>query len=202
LAKTLKNQIPLKVKQTYLKGKSVFIVLLLVVGLTIITVYLSGINYNRSLTSNFYISLGIISIILFVFMTYGLYFGIGLLDNFPKFQKFERGRFLPTYGHNIDLPGFDVGEGIAGIVLSILLWIGMAILFIILLALVEALFWLSIFIILAMLYWLFFRALKVVFSKSKRTKDDLQMSIIYSLTYTILYTGWMFGIVYLTELIK
>jgi hypothetical protein len=70
------------------------------------------------------------------------------------------------------------------------------------LALVEALFWLSIFIILAMLYWLFFRALKVVFSKSKRTKDDLQMSIIYSLTYTILYTGWMFGIVYLTELIK
>ena len=135
-------------------------------------------------------------------MTYGLYFGIGLLDNFPKFQKFERGRFLPTYGHNINLPGFDVGEGIAGIVLSILLWIGMAILFIILLALVEALFWLSIFIILAMLYWLFFRALKVVFSKSKRTKDDLQMSIIYSLTYTILYTGWMFGIVYLTELIK
>jgi hypothetical protein len=66
----------------------------------------------------------------------------------------------------------------------------------------EAVFWFSIFIILTMLYWIFFSALKFVFNKSKDTKGDIVISVTYSLTYTLLYVGWIFGIVYLTEIIK
>ena len=64
----------------------------------------------------------------------------------------------------------EVGDGIGGLIMSILLWIGMTILIFILLILLEAFFWVSIFIILAMLYWVFFRALRLVFSKSPKTK--------------------------------
>ena len=154
------------------------------------------------MTSNFYLSLGIIATTLFLFMTYGLYTGIGLIDNFPKFRNFKKGDIL---GHTIpdfDTPDMDVGEGIGGLISSILLWVGMTILLIVLLIVLEAIFWFSLFIILTMLYWVFFRALKFVFRKSKDTKGAIGISVVYALTYTILYIGWIFGIVYLTEIIK
>jgi hypothetical protein len=192
----------LKIKQNYLKGKSVFIVSLLVIGITILTVYLTGINFNRNLTSNLYLSLGIIATALFLFMTYGLYKGIGLIDDFPKFRNFKTGDLTGSASPTIDIPSIEVGDGIGGLILSILLWIGMSILFVVLLIVLEVVFWFSLFIILAMLYWIFFRALKFVFSKSKDTKGDIGISAVYSLTYTLLYIGWIFGIVYLTEIIK
>jgi len=192
----------LKSKQPYLKGRSVFIVSLLVIGITILTVYLTGINYNRSLTSNLYLSLGIIATALFLFMTYGLYFGIGLIDNFPKFRNFQTGDLTRSSSPSIDISSIDFGDGIGSLILSILLWIVMSILFVVLLIVLEAVFWFSLFIIFAMLYWIFFRALKFVFKKSIDTKGNIGISAVYSLTYTLLYIGWIFGIVYLTELIK
>lgn len=78
----------------------------------------------------------------------------------------------------------------------------MTVLIIILLILLEAVFWFSLFIILTTLYWVFFRALKFVFSKSKKTKGDLGISAVYSLTFNALYLGWIFGIVYLTEILR
>lgn len=189
----------MKSKKTYLKGKSVFIVSLLVIGITILTVYLTGVNYNRTVTSNLYVSLSIIGTALFLFMTYGLYYGIGLKDNFPKFREFKTGEFIANSGTAPDLPSLEAGDGIGGLIISILLWIGMTILIFVLLILLEAFFWVSIFIILATLYWLFFRALRLVFSISTKTKGDIGISAMYSLTYTVLYLGWIFGIVYLTE---
>jgi len=192
----------LKAKQTYLKGKSVFIVSLLVIGITILTVYLTGENYSRTVTSNLYLSLSIIGTALFLFMTYGLYKGVGLTDNFPKFREFKTGDLIAQPGTTPDLPSIEVGDGIGGLIISILLWIGMTILIFVLLILLEAFFWISIFIILAMLYWVFFRALKFVFSKSTETKGDIGISAIYSLVYTVMYLGWIFGIVYLTEILR
>lgn len=192
----------MKAKQTYLKGKSVFIVSLIVIVITILTVYINGENYNRTITSNLYLSLLIIGTTLFLFMTYGLYKGIGLKDNFPKFKSFKRGDILGNTSTTFETPSIEVGDGIGGLILSILLWIGMTILIMVLLILLEAIFWFSLFIILATLYWVFFRALKLVFSKSKDTIGNIGISAIYSLTYTLFYLGWIFGIVYLTEILR
>ncbi|CAM1365338.1 hypothetical protein [Tenacibaculum xiamenense] len=192
----------MKTKQTYLKGKSVFIVSLLVIGITILTVYLTGINYNRTVNSNLYLSLSIIGAALFLFMTYGLYNGITIKNNFPKFREFKTGDLIPQSGTVPELPSIEVGNGIGELILSVLMWIGMTILMFLFLILLEAFFWISIFIILGMLYWIFFRALKLVFSKSLETKGNLGISMIYSLSYTIMYLGWIFGIVYLTEIIS
>lgn len=192
----------MKAKETYLKGKSVFIISLIVIGITILTVYLSGINYNRTITSNLYLSLGIIGICLFVFMSYGLYKGVGLVDNFPKYKDFKSGDIISSSGELPDMPSVDIGEGFGGILLSIILWIAMSIFFLIVLTLLEAIFWFSLFVILTMLYWVFFRALKFVFSKSTETKGNIGQSMIYSLGYTILFTGWIFGITYLVEILK
>ena len=184
-----------------LKGKTVFIIALITIGLTILTVYLTGINYNRSLTSNLYISLGVIAAALFIFLTFSLYKGTKLIDNYPKFQNYEPG----TIFHGTSMPefgGVDVGDGIGGILLSILLWIAMAIAVIVLLIVFEAIFWLSLFIIFASLYWIFIRALKVVFYKARRTRGDFPASLVNALTYTTLYTGWLFGIALIVDLLK
>jgi hypothetical protein len=133
-------------------------------------------------------------------MTYGLYKGVGLNDNFPKFKSFKKGDFMGDATPDFSAPSVDAGEGIGGLIMSVLLWIVMTVVIIILLIVLEAVFWFSLFIILAMLYWVFFRALKFVFSKSKYTKGNIGISAIYSVGYTFLYLGWIFGIVYLTEL--
>lgn len=192
----------LKAKNTYLKGKSVFTVSILVVIITILTVYLTGVNYNRTVTSNLYLALTIIGVILCVFMSYGLYVGLGLTDNFPKFKRFKSGDMFSNTYDVPDVPNIDVGDGIGGLIVSIILWIGMSILFFVLLIVVEAIFWISLFIILAMLYWVFFRALKLVFSKSKDTQGNLAISIGYAIMYTVLYLSWLFLIVYLTEMYR
>ena len=191
----------MKPKQRFLKGKSVFIVSLLVIATTVLAVYITGENFNRTVTSNLYFSLSIIGSVLFLFMTYGLYTGIGLTDNFPKFRNFKAGEIFGNTIPSFDTPSVDVGEGIGGIVLSILLWIAMTILILVLLLVLEAVFWFSLFIILTTLYWLFFRALKLVFAKSSATKGDLGISALYSMSYTALYVGWIFGIVWLHELV-
>lgn len=187
-------------KKNYLKGKTVFIVSVLVITVTFLTIWLTGINFNRAITTNFYLSLSIIGTILFLFMTYGLYKGVGLEDNFPKFKGYKTGElFSYSSSPSIETPDTEVGDGIAGLLISILLWIVMTIAIILLMFLLEAIFWFSIFIIIMMLYWVFFRALKVVFDKSEQTNGNLFLSFSYSLTYTALYLGWIFGLVYLTE---
>ena len=189
-------------KHTYLQGRFVFIVSLVVIGVTFLTVYLTGVNYYRSISSNLYISLSIIGVVLFLFMAYGLYKGINLKDDYPKFRNFKTGEFIPSSGElpDIEMPSIVSDEGVSGFIISILLWVAMAILFFFLLLVLEAFFWISIFIILAMLYWVFFRALRLVFSKSLKTKDNLGIAVVYALGYTFLYLGWIFAIVYFVEL--
>lgn len=186
-------------KETYLSGKAIFIISLIVIGLTILTVYLTGASYNRLLLSNFYLSLCIIGVCLFMFMTFGLYKGIGVIDDFPKYKDFKSGDIIAQSG---EIPSIEVevGDGLGDIVLSIVFWIGMTIFILISLMLLEVILWFSFFIILMMLYWIFFRALRLVFNRSNETKENLGLSISYSLGYTILFTGWLLGIAYLIEI--
>ena len=189
----------MKASKTYLKGKSVFVVSAIVIAVTSLTVYFTGIHYQRSVNDNLLISLSIIAIVLFVFMTYGLFKGIGLVNNFPKFKKFKSGEMIDLPMGKNSVSGVDVGDGIEGLLISIVSWILLTIAFVIFLVFLEAVLWLSIFVILAMLYWVFFRALKLVFSKAEITQGHFFKSIAFALGYTLLYTGWIFAIIFIAE---
>lgn len=180
------------------KGRTLFIVALIATGLTFLTVYLTGINFNRSLTSNLYISLSIIAVSVFSFLTYGLYNGIGVKDNPPELKSYEPGVIFD----GVSIPDFelpDVDDGIGGIILSILLWIVLAITIIVLLLVLEALFWLSLFIIFSMLYWVFIRAIRLMLFKARKTKGDMIASLKNAFFYTTIYTGWMFVIAFIVD---
>lgn len=196
----------MKVKKTYLKGGAIFVVSLIVILVTTLTVYFTGIHSHRSITSNFYISLSIISFFIFLFLFYGLYKGVGLLDSFPKFKTFKRGNIIPEVPliEGFGETGLDIasGGGLKGIIISILLWIAITILMLVGLLLLEIVLWFSFFILLAMLYWVFFRALRLVFSKSHKTIEKLDTSLFFAIGYTTIYVGWMFIIVFLADYLR
>lgn len=195
----------MKPTKTYLQGKSVFMISLMVIVVTALTVYFSGVHYNRSITTNFYISLGIIAVALFVFLSYGLYKGIEMEDDYPYLKGFDFKKSIKeklATGNFVSGAGDVSGDGISGIIFSIVLWIVFSIVLSFLLIVLQTVVWFSILLMLAMLYWVFFRAMRLVFSKGTETIRNLQKSIIYAFGYTIFYVGWLFGIVYLTTLFK
>lgn len=171
----------------------------MVIAITILIVYLTGLNYERTVESNSYVSLSIIGVVLFFFMTYGLYNGIDLINNYPIFKDYRRGVLVEFTHPTPDMPAVDIGDGISGLIVSILIWIGMSILFVVLLLVIEAIFWFSLFVLIAMLYWVFFRALKLVFNKSSHTKGKLTLSAFYSFAYTFLYLSWIYAIVFISD---
>jgi hypothetical protein len=74
----------MKAYKTYLKGKSVFRISLIVIGVTLVSVFATGDQFHRNLNQNLYLSLGIIGLSLFAFLFYGLYRGVGIQDDSPE----------------------------------------------------------------------------------------------------------------------
>jgi hypothetical protein len=191
---------------TLIESRDVFTISLIVAALTILSVFFWGLGRHNTFFENSVISTTILSIAFFVFITAGLYRGIKLKDNLGKItDKFKP---VDTSGVSSDirLEPVVVGEGIAGIlvsiVLSILLWILMAILVAVILWVFANGLIISVMAFIAMLYWIFFRALRLVFKNSNKSKGNLMESMKWGVTYTILYNFWIYGIFLLVVYLK
>ena len=195
----------MKRKRTYklVETKDLFIVSLIVIVLTILAVYLWGLGQHHTFFENSVISTTVISIAFFVFITTGLYNGVKLKDNVGRItDKFKR---VDAVDIPSDLPSvepIDIGEGIAGIIVGILLWIVVAILLAVSLWIFSNVLVLVVMTFVAMLYWIFFRALRLVFKNSNKSKGDLMESVKWGLSYTLLYNFWIYGIFILTTYLK
>jgi hypothetical protein len=94
----------------------------------------------------------------------------------------------------LDFP--DGGEGgIAGILISILLWIVIAIFGSVVLYYVGGLLWLTLLCIAAMLYWIIFRAFRLIFKNSAASRGKLFKGLAIAAAYTVLYNFWIYGII-------
>lgn len=173
---------------------------------------------DRSIFVESQITLAIISLCLFGFLTTGLYRGVRLerpgkeeLDR--SVQQFESRSqstgsapsnlftllfsFGPPDLSHFDLPKIDLkdvpdaGDDLVGCLVTLVLWI-------VVLALLAVLVWLLAQFIAALpvfvvaLSWIFYRALRVVFARSRACRGRLLRSMGYGLLYTLLYTGWIF----------
>ena len=196
----------MKSSRKLLFGKTLLIAFLGTVIITILSVYLSGITSHRSILENSVISLSILALCFFLFLAVGLYSGLNVLDNYShKLKMVWRKALKKDYGSNwipdvgsIEPP--DLGDGIGGIILGILLWILVTIVLVWLLISLQAIVWLTMIISVVGIYWVLIRALKLIFSKSSECEGDLVKSITYAFGYTVLYIGWIYGVVYATTL--
>ena len=191
-----------------IETKSVVRISLFVALLTIVSVYFWGLGHHSTFFENSIRSTTILSMAFFLFITIGLYRGVKLKANPGKITGDNRTVFDPPdltptshHGHvtRVDL---DLGDGIEGIIVGIFLWIFWAFLVAVTLWIFNTILLIVIATFAAMLYWIFFRALRLVFKNSNKSKGDIMESIKYGLTYTLLYNFWIYGIFMLTEWLK
>jgi predicted membrane channel-forming protein YqfA (hemolysin III family) len=201
--KTQKNRAKMKIpnRRTYINTGSLSSISLIVIVLTILSVWFHGIGKHQTVIENSLISTSILSIAFFLFISISLYNGTKLKDNVGKItDKFDAKKIeclKEITPNNAD--GFDVAEGIGGIIVSIILWIIATIVISYLFFFLGAIIWLSVLIFLAMLYWIFFRALRLIFKKSPKCSGNVELSIYYGILYTIFYCSWIYGIILLTK---
>ena len=94
----------------------------------------------------------------------------------------------------------SVGEGIEGILLSIVIWIVASVAFVVLLILLDYVVWMGFLGVVFLVYWVFIRALKLIFSKSAECADHVGKSFVYALGYTLLYLGWLYIVIFFSTL--
>ncbi len=176
-------------------AKTVFVITLLVIALTILGVYFWGLGKHHTFFYNSLASTTILSAAFFLFITVGLYQGIKLKDNLGKVTDKVR---LPD---SLDLSSagdagalLEAADDVPGIVVGVLLWIVWGVIF-------AAVLWIFgngvLFVVAAfvgMLYWIFFRALRLVFRNAKRCKGKLWESVRVGFAHTCLYNAWIYGI--------
>jgi hypothetical protein len=180
--------------------KTIFKVTLIVIILTILSIWLFGLGQHRTIFENSILSTSILSVAFFLFLTIGLYKGIKLKDDIGKLtDKLEPSK-IPNLAEASSGGDFImVGDGIEGVILGIFVWLFVTILIAVFLWLFGAVLWTGIIVFMAMLYWIFFRALRLVFKNSNKCKDNLTTSVAYGLGYTTLYNFWIYGIILSTH---
>ena len=190
-----------------IEGKRVFKISLLVATLAIIGVYFWGLGQHNTFFENSIISTTILSIAFFLFISIGLYKGVKLKDNVGRrtsgmlsvVDVLDLDADPSHHGDDFDI---DVGDGIEGIIVGVLLWIIWAIAVSLTLWIFSNVILVLIGTFAAMLYWIFFRAMRLVFNNSNKSKGDIWASIKYGLAYTFLYNFWIYGVFGLTEYFK
>jgi len=192
-------------RRRLIDSKKIFTISLISIVITILSVWFYGIGKHKTVIENSLISTSILSIAFFLFIAISLYNGTKLKDGLGKLtDKFDSKKlnFLKEmnadggFGHSMP----EIGEGIGGIIMSIILWLLATIIISYLFFALGTIIWLSILVFLGMLYWIFFRALRLIFKKSSECSGNIERSIFYGFTYTILYNFWIYGIILLTKL--
>lgn len=173
---------------------------------------------NRSFIVETERALIAISICLFLFIAFGLYSGVQIQNPGKDLELEQDGFRSPGVGASpdwtdvlsamfyftppdlskiefpkIDLDGIpDGSDDLVGCLLSIVLWIVAAIVITFLVWAFAQIMAIVLPLLGVGLYWIFYRALKLVFSRSAECCKQIGPTLKYSLVYTVLFTGWLF----------
>lgn len=191
-------------KRQLLPSKSAFIISLIVIPLTIVSVWFYGIGTHKTVIENSLLSTSILSLAFFLFITINLYKGAKLKDTLGKFTPHlttKKTAFLKDI--NLDAGIIESGsiaeEGIGGLILNIILWLIVTVVFSYLFFILGTFIWFSIVLFIAMLYWLFFRAIRLIFKKSPECSGNVEKSVFYGIMYTLLYVSWIYVVIVLVS---
>ncbi|MHB8126978.1 MAG: hypothetical protein ACYDEJ_15340 [Desulfitobacteriaceae bacterium] len=185
------------VRYPLLSARTITLLSVITIAVVIILVFVFG---HKSFLVELERSIGIISVILFLFLSHCLYRGVRL-KNEPIVKgkwRFLRGSEYADVLSNIPVtPSFELAsEGLGGIVLAIISWIVFTIVALILLFLLANVVWGVIFVLAVVVYWIFYRALRLALVKSRICKGKLMSSLGYGLLFTTMYSGWIYGVLF------
>jgi len=166
------------------------------IAVTAVLVFILG---HRSFLAEAELTAGIIAITLFLFLTYGLYRGIRVrkeavtLPSGGDFPLSDAADAVLNVGWvDPTALGFDIDSGCLGVVVGVLVAILVMVLLVVLGWLLLPVVWGVLAVLILAVFWVFNRALRQVFARSRRCRGDRAASLGYAFLYTVLYTGWLF----------
>ncbi len=184
-----------------------FILGAFVFGLMVTLVLLLIFDHHRRFIKDMEITVTVVAGLLFAVLSVGLYYGarvkkreqmtgdLQTVGSLRGITGSDASGCLDFGNLSFDLGSGGCGEAIAGLVLGVLLLVLLVIglwLFINVALIVF-------FLVSLALGWVFHRALRQVFAKSKQCRGDLVNSLYYAAIYTVLYTGWLLAILMLVD---
>ena len=183
---------------TLITTRTALLITFIVITSTFGITYLFNIKSDHSLYENALFFLLFLAFCLFVFISCGLYYGAKLKDDIGKLTDHIDSKRLPDFGGGVPdistaVEGLGkVAEGLGGLAFALLAAFGLLLLawFFILSS------WFVVVLLAAMLYWVYFRALRLVFKHSAHCKGNIQISAKYGFMYSVLYTSWVFLIIF------
>lgn len=188
----------------YIFSKTAVCLVLFVILLTFGFDYFLNLKTSHSLYENALFILSFLSIMMFILMSLGLYYGLKLKDNIGKLTNHIDMKKLPDFSggtQDISIAMESLGgiaEGMGGFVFAILA----ALVFIMIGWALILVSWFLIIFMMAILYWIFFRAMRLVLKYSIVCKGNLVRSLQYSAFYTFLYMAWFYGVVFSIHYLK
>lgn len=179
--------------------------------LTVITSLFIFLFMKKSVLVELEIITGLVSLLIFVFLSVILYHGVGFnknekitvtwfssnMDEFNSFTSIDTGGFFTTAGTESGLAGFLAGI-LLDIIISFLLAIALAFLLWLGINTVIATFA----IIMIPLFFLYERSLRIIVAKGRKCRANFAKTFLFSLVMTVLYTGWFYAILIAAELIS
>lgn len=165
--------------------------------IVVVLVFLLG---KKTLFVELEISLALIALILFVFLTIGLYYGARLkwepLNGTGTANSDSKEDGVPWLDGAVHVIEPDLSGGCLSSIVSVLAGLlFLAVLSVLLYWLVPFI-WAGLLVILTGVFWVLNRALRIVFARSRECQGNLPKSLGYALVYTMGYTGWLFILLY------
>lgn len=192
----------------FLKSKYIFIISVIVVALTSLLVWIGAVKTGGSTFILAIDAISIIALILFLFLFWGLYKGVKLKEDVgyitDKISTWEFNFFGVSDNSTgdwdfdfVDIDGDSVFGSIISFLVGIIAWIFISFFFGLILYLIGIVLWSALLFLFAILYWVFYRAMKLVFKRSKECKGNLLKSFLYASIYTMFYTSWIYGLIFI-----
>jgi hypothetical protein len=195
-------------KSSVWRVKTIVRISFLVAALTLISVYFWGLGQHRTFFENSMISITILAVVFFLFISIGLYRGINVVhethdEKVSPTSNLNSIHTTSDLATSFDAPDIHIdGDDLGSILVSILLWIGWAILVAVAVWFFSEVILVAISSFAAMLYWIFFRALRLIFKNSKQCRGNIWESARNGAFYTVLYNFWIYGIFFFLEFLR
>jgi hypothetical protein len=168
-----------------------------VAGVAVVAPLVLLVGHRRLLVDMEFL-VGVVAMAMFLFLAVGLYKGVRVRkkEAMAGDLQFVGADWMPS--NLSDIGSFDA-DGCGGIIGGILLALALLVLLVVGLWLFVNVALVVFFLLSLALGWVFQRALRQVFAKSRRCRGDLAASLGYAAWYTFLYTGWLFAALMLAD---
>ena len=153
---------------------------------------------DRSFLSELEITLSIFSTALFIFLFLSFYFGLRIKKEALNLKL----KFIEFNEIDSTSPDISFSDGLSGIVVSIILWIVAGIILSLLLSLFITIFWIAFVLFLTGFFWVFSRAVRIAFIKSRISKRNMGKSLAFSLFFTIIYVSWFYAVIEISKILS